>query len=142
MNAWYMTLIYLAATVIALGLCAAAAVLCGSAIIKKKRLGMRFPALLVSMVLLAAVLLFTKSHGTYIRFNDWWISMNGAQKTAERYGAPELGGFTDGKSGSLGYYIYTDDGPIMPDHLEHYYYVEYDEQGNVTEIYDGTKPGG
>lgn len=30
----------------------------------------------------------------------------------------------------------------MPDHLEHYYYVEYDEQGNVKEIYDGTKPGG
>mgnify|MGYP000211139899 FL=1 len=64
MNAWYMTLIYLAATFLALGLCAAAAVLCGSAIIKKKRLGMRFPALLVSMALLAAVLLYTKSHGT------------------------------------------------------------------------------
>ena len=47
-----------------------------------------------------------------------------------------------GKSGRVAYYIYRDDGWIMPDHLPHYYYIEYDENGLATKVYDGVAPGG
>jgi len=30
----------------------------------------------------------------------------------------------------------------MPDHLDHYYYIEYDENGIVKEVYEGSQPGG
>ncbi len=40
------------------------------------------------------------------------------------------------------YYIYTDNGPIMPDHLKHYYYMEYDEWGVIYNVYEGCQPGG
>ena len=43
---------------------------------------------------------------------------------------------------SVYYYIYTDNGPIMSDHMKHYYYMEYDENGIVYNIYDGLPPGG
>ena len=47
------------------------------------------------------------------------------------------------------YYKYNDwvilnrnNGPIMPDHLKHYYYMEYDEWGMIYNVFDGLQPGG
>ena len=52
------------------------------------------------------------------------------------------GPFDISRNGVLGYYIYTDNGPIMPDHLPHYYYLEYDDNGIVRNVYEGVAPGG
>ena len=30
----------------------------------------------------------------------------------------------------------------MPDHLPHYYYLEYDDNGIVRNVYEGVAPGG
>lgn len=35
----------------------------------------------------------------------------------------------------------TDNGPIMPDHLKHYY-IEYDEWGVIYNVYASCQPGG
>jgi hypothetical protein len=53
-----------------------------------------------------------------------------------------LGTISEGHSGTVAYYIYKDNGPIMPDHLDHYYYMEYDENGIIYKVYDGCAPGG
>lgn len=142
MNVWYIHLTFLAAVFLGLVLCGVTAALCGNAVVKKKPLRLRFISLVLSMVYLTVAILFTSSHGTYVRFNDWWVSWSGMDKVIERYGEPDIGEYTSGKSGRAGYYIYTDDGPIMPDHLEHFYYIEYDAEGNVTEVSDGVRPGG
>ncbi len=60
----------------------------------------------------------------------------------EKYGDFDLGIVESDKSGKVAYYIYTDNGPIMPDYLKHYYYIKYDECGVVYSIYEGCQPGG
>ena len=60
----------------------------------------------------------------------------------EKYGDFDLGEIIKNQKGSVGYYIYTDNGPIMPDHLEHFYYMEYDEDGIIYKVYDSCSPGG
>lgn len=113
--------------------------------------------------------LFIGSHSTYFTFNDWAIKGSSASEVVKKYGEPDiwrsdktgfvinvkfqngeaekkepsdLWQFEEGKSGKLGYYIYTDKGHVMSDGLPHYYYVKYNEQGIVTEVYDGAHPGG
>ena len=46
------------------------------------------------------------------------------------------------EAGKAAYYIYTDEGPIMPDHLKHYYYMEYDVRGVIYNVYEECQPGG
>lgn len=142
MNAWYMLLIYVCAILFSLGLCAGSLAAMIYGVVKQKRLGGRLAFLIAAGVITAAVLLFTNSHATYYRFSDWAISGSTVTAVVEKYGEPDIGSYTEGKSGRLGYFIYRDDGPIMPDHLDHYYYVEYNEQGRVTSVYDGVQPGG
>jgi len=60
----------------------------------------------------------------------------------QKYGEFDLGKIKDNAKGRVAYYIYTDNGPIMPDHLDHYYYMEYDERGVIYNVYDGVQPGG
>ena len=90
----------------------------------------------------AAVLLFTNSHATYYRFNDWDVSGSTVQDIVKRYGEPDINMYTPGRGGSLWYYIYTDEGPIMPDHLEHFYRIGIDENGRAAEISDTVRKGG
>ena len=54
----------------------------------------------------------------------------------------DVGAVNKGRKGKVGYYIYTDNGPIMPDHLPHYYYIHYDENGIVYQIGEGGASGG
>ncbi len=111
-------------------------------IVKKTR---KKPIVIVAAVntaLLSAVLLFNASHATYYKYNDWFILNNDIHAVEQRYGEFDLGEFHDNHKGRVGYYIYTDNGPIMPDHLPHYYYIEYDEKGIVRKVYDGVCPGG
>lgn len=142
MNAWYMLAIYVGAILISLVLCAVSLAVMIRGVVRKKSLGGRLAFLIAAGVMTAAVLLFTNSHATYYRFNDWTVSASTAQDIVKRYGEPDIDRYTPGKGGSLWYYIYTDNGPIMPDHLDHYYYIALDANGKVTEIMEDVRPGG
>lgn len=96
----------------------------------------------LAIILFIGLNIFIMSHGTYYKYNDWWVEQNNIVNVMERYGEFDLGTYVDGKTGRVGYYIYTDNGPIMPDYLKHYYYIEYDVWGVVYNVYDGVQPGG
>lgn len=96
----------------------------------------------ISFVLIAITVLHTISHSTYYKYNDWAILQNSIYEVEEKYGDFDLGEIRENQKGKVGYYIYTDNGPIMPDHLEHFYYMEYDENGIVYNVYDACQPGG
>lgn len=82
-------------------------------------------------------LTFVLSHSTYYKYNDWWVKGRSITEIENRYG-----GFDIRFGSTAEYYIYTDNGWIMPDYLPHYYYMEYDENGIVRRVYDGCHPGG
>ncbi len=92
--------------------------------------------------ILCAVLLYVSSHSTYYKYNDWFILQSNIHKVEQKYGKFDLGEIKDNEKGRAAYYIYTDNGPIMPDHMKHYYYMEYDEWGVIYNVYDGLQPGG
>lgn len=99
-------------------------------------------SLVVSSLLLLTLVTFVASHPTYYKYNDWLILGSDISKVQQKYGDFDLGVVTDNKAGKVAYYIYTDNGPIMPDHLKHYYYIEYDEHGSVDKVYEASQPGG
>ncbi len=96
----------------------------------------------ISFVLLVVVILYALSHSTYYRYNDWAILQSNINMVEQKYGAFDLGEIKENEKGKVAYYIYTDNGPIMPDHLKHYYYIEYDEWGVIYNVYDSCQPGG
>lgn len=96
----------------------------------------------IHLVLLAVTVLYTASHSTYYRYNDWEILQSNVYEVQEKYGAFDLGKIREGHSGTVAYFIYEDNGPIMPDHLDHFYYMEYDENGIIYKVYNGCAPGG
>ena len=59
------------------------------------------------------------------------------EEVIDIYGEPELNG-----KERIGYYIGIDNKGIDPSHVEMYYYVCFDENGFVHEIYSGLHPGG
>ena len=109
---------------------------------KKKKMSKSVIPLILSFALLGGTLLFVSSHPTYYKYSDWAVLGQDIHKVQERYGAFDYGEIREGQQGEVGYYIYTDNGPIMPDHLPHYYWIWYDEQGVVYEVYDGCAKGG
>ncbi|MCM1132796.1 MAG: hypothetical protein NC340_04925 [Ruminococcus flavefaciens] len=109
---------------------------------KKKSITKTVTVLVSSMALFAVSAFFASSHKTYYKYNDFTISRSNIAEIIEKYGEFDIGNYHKGSSGRAGYYIYTDNGPVMPDHLPHYYYIEYDETGAVTKIFDGLAPGG
>lgn len=96
----------------------------------------------INVILLAMTILYSIPHSTYYKYNDWSILHSNIYTVEEKYGEFDLGKVTDNQKGRVAYYIYTDNGPIMPDHLKHYYYIEYDENGIVYNVYDACQPGG
>ena len=142
MNPWFQGLLYGGAFLTRVLLVLGFAIWLIIAIIKKRNIKKPILSLSASAVLLVAAVLFMHSHSTYYLFNDSRILGSHIQEVQKQYGEPDLGAYTNGASGRFGYYIYTDNGPVMPDHLDHYYYIEYDESGVVTRVYDGCQPGG
>lgn len=96
----------------------------------------------INFALLVVVILYALSHSTYYRYNDWAILQSDIHMVKQKYGEFDLGNIKENEKGKVAYYIYTDNGPIMPDHLKHYYYIEYDEWGMVYNVYDSCQPGG
>lgn len=96
----------------------------------------------INALLFGGTILYTASHSTYYKYNDWAILQSNICTIEEKYGEFDLGKVNDNQKGRVAYYIYTDNGPIMPDHLKHYYYIEYDENGIVYNVYDECQQGG
>lgn len=93
-------------------------------------------------ILIMLIISFASSHSTFYRYNDWAILQSNIHMVEQKYGKFDLGEIKDNEKGRVAYYIYTDDGPIMPDYLKHYYHIEYDECGVVYNVYDACHPGG
>ncbi|MGN0385895.1 MAG: hypothetical protein ACI4EX_08425 [Lachnospiraceae bacterium] len=109
---------------------------------KKKSIKSTVISLVISIFLLAVLILFIASHSTYYKYNDWAILQSNIRVVQQKYGDFDLGTIRDNQAGKVAYYIYTDNGPIMPDHLKHYYYMEYDEWGVIYKVYESCQPGG
>lgn len=99
-------------------------------------------SMIINFILLVVTILYVSSHSTYYKYNDWSILQSNIYEIEQKYGEFDLGEIKEKQKGRVAYYIYTDNGPIMPDHLEHYYYMEYDEWGVIYNVYDGCQPGG
>ena len=59
----------------------------------KKHISLKKPVIfhLVSVLLLGCAVLFAVSHGTYYKYNDWYILGNDINKVVERYGSFDKG---------------------------------------------------
>lgn len=121
-------------------------IICGisliAKIVRKKDKRAVIIALCSHLILLAVSILYAASHSTYYKYNDWAILQSNIHMIEEKYGEFDLGEVKENEKGRVAYYIYTDNGPIMPDHLKHYYYMEYDERGVIYIVFDGCQPGG
>ena len=111
-------------------------------LIKKKNRKAVIIAVGIHFVLLTVSILYASSHSTYYKYNDWVILQSNIHMIEEKYGEFDLGEIKEGKKGRVAYCIYTDSGPIMPDHLKHNYYMEYDEWGMIYNVSNECQPGG
>lgn len=109
--------------------------------IKKQQKRAVIISMIINSILFLAIALYAASHATYYKYNDWSMMQSNINMVEKKYGDFDLGKVEDNKKGRVAYYIYTDNGPIMPDHLKHYYYMEYDEWGVIYHVYDGVQPG-
>ncbi len=100
--------------------------------------------LILNCILLIAFVLFLCSHKTYYKYNDWAVLDHNIYMIREKYGEFDDGKLDESqsKAGIVGYYIYTDNNPFLPDHLRHYYYMAYDVWGVVYAVYDACERGG
>ncbi len=89
--------------------------------------------LICSVVLAAIAYCFLISHNTWIEYNDYWILNNNIEKVQSRYGDFEYE--KHGENSRVGYHVFYDNGPVMPDYLNYYYIMEYDETGNIYKVY-------
>lgn len=142
MNQWYFVigiLVILLLLIIGIIICTISLIIQKIRKRSKKRI---IIAVAVNVILLITTILYEASHGTYYKYNDWAMVQSNIYEIEQQYGAFDFGEIKKNQKGRVAYYTYTDNGPIMPDHQKHYYYLEYDEQGIVYEVYDGLWPGG
>lgn len=100
--------------------------------IKKKAI-----CIVLSLLLLSSCIVFFLSHKTYYKYNDWWIIGRSYDEVVKRYGE-----FDCEYGSEKGYYIKKDNSIIMPSHQDYYYWMIFDENGIITEVYIAAKPGG
>lgn len=98
--------------------------------------------MVIDVIAFLCTLVFVLSHSTYYKYNDWWILASDIHSVQERYGEFDKGRIEDGKSGCVAYFIYHDYGPVMPDNLDHFYYIYYDECGLVNKVEERMSEGG
>ena len=89
-------------------------------------------------IILFLIIIFVISHKTYYKYNDWWIIGKNISDVQKKYGTFNK----QFNSNTSCYYIYTNDGPIMPDHLPYYYCMEYDENQIIKKVYKSGPLGG
>ena len=88
-------------------------------------------------VMIVSAVIWCGAHPTYWKYCDRWIIGRNISEVEKRYGKFDLILGT-----RAAYYIYYDGSGIFPDHLDHYYYMCYDENGIVYKVYDACQPGG
>lgn len=110
--------------------------------IKKQSIRTIIISIAAEAVLLLSVIIYYMSHSTYYKYNDWSILQSNIHMVEQKYGEFDLGEVRDNEKGRVAYYIYIDNGPVMPDYLKHYYYMEYDEWGIIYNVYEACQPGG
>ncbi|MBQ8614694.1 MAG: hypothetical protein IJ416_10815 [Ruminiclostridium sp.] len=105
-------------------------------IVKKKR---RIAVISSLILVIPAVLIvgYSLVFPTIFPYVDSLIYGKTKAEVIEIYGEPELNG-----ERRIGYYIGVDNRGIDPSYLDLYYYVYFDENGLVDEIYSGVQPGG
>ena len=142
MNPWYVNIIELIVLLVLLVCLIILIVMLIRA--KKQHKAARTKGLLLSLdiILFACSLGFVLSHSTYYKYNDWSVLNSDINSVIDKYGVFDNGSVQEGKSGRIGYYIYTDNGPIMPDHSDHYYWIYFDESGTVYKVEESLPPGG
>lgn len=142
MNPWYVEIIEIS-ILTALSICF---IILLVMLIKAKKhnkpTGKKGVALFINTLLFAGTLVFALSHSTYYKYNDWTILNSDINSVMSKYGAFDKGTVQEGRSGRVGYYIYTDNGPVMPDHMKHYYWIYFDESGTVYKVEESIPPGG
>lgn len=141
MNDWDIFFFYLAVYGVCLVLFLAGLILLTMLLVKRKRIRGALVVLGLSVLTAGGLTLFRFTHPTYYKYRDGWVMGNTVENVEKRYGAFDTGQYQSGKAGVVGYFIFRDDGPIMPDHLEHYYYMEYDESGVVVRVYAAVPKG-
>lgn len=142
MNPWYVDIIEL---IILLFLFICSVILIVMLIkAKKHHKAARTKGLLLSLdiILFACSFVFVLSHSTYYKYNDWAVLNSNINSVINKYGVCDKGSIQEGRSGRVGYYIYTDNGPIMPDHMDHYYWIYFDESGTVYKVEESLPSGG
>ena len=83
------------------------------------------------------------SHSTYYKYNDWLILNNNIHNVQKRYGDFDYDIVVDGKAGMVGYYLPDKDGGIFwREPQDYFYYIEFDENGIVYNVYVGGPVGG
>ena len=142
MNSWDMVFLYLGALLLLSGILLASLIILIIKAVKKLPKQAAAITSVISAVVLVAEAVFIATHSTYIRYNDAFVLGSSITEVEKVYGAFDTGSYRQGNRGEVGYYIYTDNGSIMPDHLDHYYYICYDENGIVHKVYDGSQRGG
>lgn len=104
--------------------------------------------IVILFIFIISISLFFHSHRTYWKYNDNWIIGNSIENIQERYGTftRNMGSSFDGSfsnsGGIVGYYIYTDNSMVMPDHLPYYYWIKYNSEHIVEKVWVATLPGG
>lgn len=104
----------------------------------------------ITIVIFTAVALFFASHSSSIKYNDWWIVGNSIENVRDKYGEFDRGmygnynrnGDFGDDGGTVGYYLYDDNSMVMPSHQPQYYWIEYDSNNIVQEVFVDTLPGG
>lgn len=142
MNHWYLMFgIWLILFLLIVGMMICTILLCNKKTRKQSNKGIII-GMILDIVLILTIILYNFSHSTYYKYNDWVILQSNIYIVKQKYGEFDLGEIRDNEKGRVAYYIYTDNAPIMPNYLRHYYYIEYDEKGSVYNVYVAGPPGG
>ena len=92
----------------------------------------------VQIAITVPVSLYTALHSTHYKYNNWWIVGRSTEEVETRYGE-----FDIRVGNRVGYYLYTGNRvPIMSDSTPCYYYMEFDENNIVRQVYKCVQPGG
>ena len=98
--------------------------------------------LAILVILSGIAIAFKLSHSISYKYNDCFILGNSIDSIRDRYGDFDIETSVNGNSGTVGYYLYTDNNSIMPNYLDYYYYMEYDKSEMVYQVFEGSQPGG
>lgn len=97
----------------------------------------KFGLAIISTLILVLPVAFYIAFPTEFPYVNLLLYDKTKEEVIEIYGEPEYDGET-----IIGYYIGVDNRGLDPTHLDLYYYLEFNDDGNVCRIFEGVQPGG